>query len=426
MVSRKSAALALIALFLQGAIGQSTTSSTVTSSTATSSTATSSSLTSSTLTSSSSTSSTTSSSTSSSSTSSSLTSSTLSTSTVSSTSSTTSSASSNSNVRTVTGEYGCYTDYGSSTPSVVPTFSRIYSLTTPVTYYNYVTPSATTVTVTPSALPNPTLGFPDTTTITTTVTTFTFAASTFTSTVPVSAGFTPLASVINRRRGGFRAVDDSTEDGSGDVQFSEDQSKNLLELSLTPENQVVANPPLAPQQVFCALIVRIFTTTTTTFTVTGTPTTTVTLPPALPTGFTVPAQVTATTTTTETVTNTNLVVDPTFTAYRACQRDNLVSQVRGGFPIVEAASNWQTLRERRQTNSAYDCCVACQTTNSCQGSLYSSGTCFLFKGDAFDLTCPSPGFLRYSRFSFAGRGFTASNGQCGSWFLSRQVPGIDE
>ncbi|TEA17911.1 hypothetical protein C8034_v012104 [Colletotrichum sidae] len=340
----------------------------------------------------------------------------------------TSSSRSESPPRTVEGEYGCYTDYGIESRSVVQTFSRLYRLTVPVTVYDYVTPPASTATVTlTSTLPPPAISV--TPTITSTSTVFAFTSTTFTQvrTVPTGPAFTPLASALATQLRGMPSLDsaDEEEAAAPEVDVSQRGETGLLKLTLDSSAAVVADPPLFEQQVVCERVIRVYATITSTFTAAGgAPTTTTTIVPGPTASNSVlPVPVTATTTTTSTLTVTVAATNPTFTAYEACYASNLVSYGPGVRPIVEAANGFAVTRERVYAISGYDCCVACQRTGGCTGSVHNGNQCFLFKENVFGGYCISPGDLRWSPRPGFGPAFTASNGECGSWRFSRDPPG---
>ncbi|KAF9874812.1 hypothetical protein CkaCkLH20_07506 [Colletotrichum karsti] len=322
--------------------------------------------------------------------------------------------------RTVTGEYGCYTDFVQERPESVETLSRVYSHTSPITYYHYVTPFRTTVTVTPSPLPPPSATAPATITITDTVTSYTRTTSFTIQSIPTPAGFIPLSSAVYRPRDDFGNLYIDQSDGASEDADTFPNAQHPLKLSLAQSQDVVADPPFYPERVVCERVVRIYTTTTETYTVTGTFTTTVTAATPSPTIPSVPAQVTTTTTYTTTSTWQVVMPNPTFTAYEACQANNMVSRAPGDRPIVEAANDWSVTREERYAESAYDCCVFCQREDKCTGSLYFRNVCYTFRDD--DDTCATPGELRWSRRASTKGAFVASNGMCGSWRLSRTPP----
>ncbi|KAK2759624.1 hypothetical protein CKAH01_05411 [Colletotrichum kahawae] len=313
---------------------------------------------------------------------------------------------------TVQGEYGCYTDFGQRSVANVETFSRVYSITTPVTYYNYVTPSKVTVTITPTGVTPTGQTSAATITSTLTLTTITSITAGTLATLPAPAGFTPLASALIHS-----AQNVGGDSSSAVVERSETQP---LMLGLNANNAaIVADPPLFPQVVHCERVIRIFAYTTVESTVTGVFTTFVTAPTPSQTVPSVPAQVTTTTTTytTSTVTAASM---PTATLYAACQSDNLVSHVPGRRPIVQAANDYSVTRERRYANSAYACCVSCQLENGCTGSLYYRNACYTFRPSTD--TCGNPGDLRWGRRANFDGAFVASNGKCGSWRLSQTPP----
>ncbi|GKT40894.1 uncharacterized protein ColSpa_01075 [Colletotrichum spaethianum] len=310
--------------------------------------------------------------------------------------------------RTVTGEQGCYTDFGRSWRGSVPTYSRLYSYTFPVTEYIYTTPTTSTVTITP------TISAGSAGTTTSTVTTTTHISSFTTVTVRAPARFTPLASVIAEAGNapGLRESADEAHMISGDTDYS-------LSLSVDKDGRCATKPFLWPQAVVCEKVVRVFTTTTSTITATRAATTTTILP-----GPT--AQTTVTTTTTTTSTITDVAANPTQTVYDACQTNNLRAyhgQPRSYF--VEAVHDWFITREERRTGTPESCCIACQTTSDCGGSLYHlfSGTCYIFKSRGNQRQCQSPGKLRSTMNITTSGVFWASNGGCGSWRISNEEPG---
>ncbi|KAL0943711.1 uncharacterized protein CTRU02_201598 [Colletotrichum truncatum] len=321
--------------------------------------------------------------------------------------------------RTVNGEYGCYTDFG-PTSRDVQTFSRVYYITQPITRPYYIPAPTTTITVTPTALPPSILPATNTITCMTTITTTTRITSFVEQTVQTPSGFTPLASAIYRPNGGFlnAANAKQPENNAADIQ------QQSLKLRIESQNAVVAQPQLYPQRVVCERVVHVYTTTTQTYTMTGVHTSTVTAPAPTHSNPVFPVQYTTTITTTTTSTITDVAPNPTYTAYEACQSNNLVSQVtRGRRPIIEAENGFGVTQEQHFESSAYNCCVACQRENECTGSLFYANTCYTFRG--WQDTCMSPGELRWSRRATFGGSFTASNGKCGSWGLSRTPPSTE-
>ncbi|OHF02842.1 hypothetical protein CORC01_01943 [Colletotrichum orchidophilum] len=328
--------------------------------------------------------------------------------------------------RTVTAEQGCFTDFGPVSKDSVPTFSRLYSYTFPVTAYSYIIPSTSTITVTPTVSGGGDGGGGDPAiTSTSTVTTTTHVSSLYSpSTVTAGPRFTPLASALSRRPV-IRQI--------GEADLSIEDVPNNLVVGIDSYGVSRADPPLYPQAVVCEEIIRVFTTSTSTITASyaATTTTTLLLPSALQN------TTAATTTTTETSTITDVVSNPTQTVYQACQADNLVS----GHDVpptyfVEAVHNWYIVREERIVDTAENCCIACQREADCGGSLYHmfSGTCYTFRtggGGEFrehgrqggtGERCRAPGELRSSTDFADGAIFVASNGQCSGWWVSDEAP----
>ncbi|WYZ38604.1 hypothetical protein EsH8_III_000518 [Colletotrichum jinshuiense] len=310
--------------------------------------------------------------------------------------------------RTVSGEHGCYTDFGQEWRGRVRTYSRLYSYTFPVTEYTYTTPTTTTVTVTPTGNVHGTV------TTTTTITATTHLSSTTILTVRAPSGFTPLASIIARAD-----ASSGLQQYAEDTDNSSDITQDELSLSVNKEGRLKSRPPLWPQQVVCEQVVRVFTTTTATITATRASTTTTTLPgPSV--------QTTVSTTVTTTATVIDIVANPTQTVYEACQANNLKAS-HGDPPsyFVEAVHGWLVSREERRTESPEGCCIACQNTPNCGGSLYHglSRTCYIFKTRRGRSQCGSPGELRSTANVTDASNFWASNGQCGSWRISDERPG---
>ncbi|KDN65076.1 hypothetical protein CSUB01_04951 [Colletotrichum sublineola] len=303
--------------------------------------------------------------------------------------------------RTVTAEQGCYTDFGQSSRDV-QTYSRLYSYTFPVTEYTYTTPTTSTITITPTISAGG-LG-----TTTSTVTTTTHVTSFTTVTVAVPARFTPISAAIVRAGGAYGLWE--SPDGAPIQPADVDRSFGMS-LSADEEGNRTVRPVLWPQAVVCEKVVRIFTTTTSTITATRAATTTTTLP-----GPTQQTTVTMTTTTTSTI--TDVAANPTRTVYEACQTNNL--QEHHGQPrsyFVEALYNWfVTSLETRRTDTPENCCVACQTTPDCNGSLYHllSGTCYIFKtrGDGRQCQSPAPVLVNIGHNNVGGYGLGPEKLKC--------------
>ncbi|KAL2880894.1 hypothetical protein SGCOL_003544 [Colletotrichum sp. CLE4] len=340
--------------------------------------------------------------------------------------------------RTVIGEQGCYTDFGRDYRVSIPTFSRLYSYTFPVTAYSYFIPSTSTITVTPTVTGGGGGGGgggtgPITPTSTVTTTTHVTSLGSMT-TITAGPHFTPLASALQHRRpeGGRPQLQETKDSG-----YRIDSSSDSLVLGVDKAGIAKAYPPLWPQAVVCEKVIRVFTTSTLTITASYAATTTITLPG--PSSTTTSVRNATTTTTTVTSTITDEVPNPTQTVYQACQANNLVSG--HGQPqtyFVEAIHSWHVVREQRIAETAEKCCIACQGEADCGGSLYHmfSGICYTFRtggggggggrgpggnGDHGG-HCRAPGELRSSADVADGAVFVASNGHCGGWWVSDEAP----
>lgn len=118
--------------------------------------------------------------------------------------------------------------------------------------------------------------------------------------------------------------------------------------------------------------------------------------------------------TTTTSTTTTQTVGPTPTFYAACGPDNILSQYNGNtVDTLLLADPLGSATLLPNTNSAYDCCVACLQTSGCAGSGYTPGICF---GLTADVQCN--GGLSSGTFvarGSSGGGFQVSNSGCGQW-----------
>ncbi|TGO46954.1 hypothetical protein BOTNAR_0554g00010 [Botryotinia narcissicola] len=128
------------------------------------------------------------------------------------------------------------------------------------------------------------------------------------------------------------------------------------------------------------------------------------------------------TTSTTTLTATQTVSEvsgATPTSYAACAANNLISSVNGA-PVTQVQFLTSVL-SASTANSAYDCCVACQTAaGGCGGSVYlKSGACYLTAPGA---TCGINSIVtnKFSTSSSANsaNAFTISNGMCGQMSYS--------
>ncbi|KAF7909663.1 uncharacterized protein EAF01_003381 [Botrytis porri] len=128
----------------------------------------------------------------------------------------------------------------------------------------------------------------------------------------------------------------------------------------------------------------------------------------------------ATSTTTLTATQTvSEVSGATPTTYGACAANNMISSVNGA-PVTQVQFLTNVLSSLK-TNSAYDCCVACQTAaGGCAGSVYlKSGACYLAAPGA---TCGVNSIItnkfHTSPSASTAGAFTVSNGMCGQMSYS--------
>ncbi|KAF7930344.1 uncharacterized protein EAE98_004745 [Botrytis deweyae] len=135
---------------------------------------------------------------------------------------------------------------------------------------------------------------------------------------------------------------------------------------------------------------------------------------------TISSIVLATSTTTLTATQTvSEVSGATPTSYAACAANNLISSVNGA-PVTQVQFLTSVLSALK-TNSAYDCCVACQTAaGGCAGSVYlNSGACYLAAPGA---TCGVNSIITNKFYTSSSAGtagaFTVSNGLCGQMSYS--------
>jgi len=88
---------------------------------------------------------------------------------------------------------------------------------------------------------------------------------------------------------------------------------------------------------------------------------------------------TGTSTTTVTSTNTNTILAPTATFYAACDTNNIIGTAGGGQTISDYGVYYTGDDPQVTANSAYDCCVQCQTASKCTFSAYypSYNQCYL-------------------------------------------------
>ncbi|KAM0130349.1 hypothetical protein ACHAPC_006548 [Botrytis cinerea] len=135
---------------------------------------------------------------------------------------------------------------------------------------------------------------------------------------------------------------------------------------------------------------------------------------------TISSIIVATSTTTLTATQTvREVSGATPTSYAACAANNIISSVNGA-PISQVQFLTSVLSSLK-TNSAYDCCVACQTApGGCGGSVYlNSGACYLTSPSS---TCATNSIVTNkfwtSSYASSSTTLTVSNGMCGQMSYS--------
>ncbi|CAG7558081.1 unnamed protein product [Fusarium equiseti] len=297
-----------------------------------------------------------------------------------------------------------------------------------------------TDTVTTTSTDTSTSTVSESTTITNTAFSTVFVTETPTSTIPTSAGFIPVASdvtyVAKKRDMTGRFVVE--ERGKSNGNFPQ---KNICGKGKPPSY----HPAVYPQSVTCRKVIKTITTKTVTLkycihkparttylprktstrydTVTTTTTRVVGQPAET---ITVTATDTATETTTTistqtdstTLTETQTSVAPTATVYAACASNNIIGAANGNHGIVaitynDGGSSNQVAGSSART--AYDCCVACQTTTNC------IWTEFFPPGNSCTLVI-APTCSPESTFSTGyktgssrnpGSGFIVSNGPCG-------------
>lgn len=96
--------------------------------------------------------------------------------------------------------------------------------------------------------------------------------------------------------------------------------------------------------------------------------------------------------------------------YAACGADNIISTANGGKPItlVQAATggNFQSIGS---SQTAYSCCVLCQSTTNCLASILSGTSCF----GLIRTTCAVGQLSSDKYYAGSGTAFTMSNGACG-------------
>lgn len=122
---------------------------------------------------------------------------------------------------------------------------------------------------------------------------------------------------------------------------------------------------------------------------------------------------TTTTTTAYVSTVTNTILAPSATFYAACADDNLLSNdPDDGGNLCDAYASDSTVVVN--TDSAYDCCVACQQNSNCGGALFTvaDSTCLI---DQPSGTCdPTSGGINIYGCGDNPVRYIAIDGNCGA------------
>ncbi|KAJ4246304.1 hypothetical protein NW762_013655 [Fusarium torreyae] len=286
--------------------------------------------------------------------------------------------------------------------------------------YKTIIPKAKTTTLTSISTTTSLTTLPqDTETISVTVTRFTPVAS--------DASFVP------RRR-----------DAPGRLSLAERDtvSKDIPKQRKLVNKKAICYPQLFPQSVKCRKTVKTVTTKTIHAKCSPNPTRTTYLPRRTSTRYTTVTTTitsavgqdavtifvtaiddvteistsTSTQTDTTTSTETQTSIAPSATFYAACDSNNVVGAANGNKGIDRIQYNSGQTRNQVSRNSArtaYDCCVACQTTANCVFTDFSFSDCELIIATSCD---PSNSFgtsyLTSGLFG-AGQAFFVSNGACG-------------
>jgi hypothetical protein len=368
--------------------------------------------------------------------------------------------------------YGCST-HVASTPHeepmptstvlwVVQEKSTIHQVitTTPVITVqgNAITTTVTSTTTSTTTLTEPTITgtYTSTSTVDNTVTT-TVATITSTETDDSSSTIssTVTATVTQPTPNGYVGITDSTSEQNAPA--SKKRGRSLVDSArqLAAERRSVTSPAKAkstagalppaagdwhPQQVLCTktleTVFTVYSTSyaptqtvtepgsTVTATATSTATSTSTVVPSATTTVTATETDTVTSSATETDTTTTtttatMTVSTTTTLYAACATNYLLGPDLANGEGVDnfLPTNADFADVLATAGSAYDCCVACQTsTGVCYGSWYGDGACYLVS----NADSTGPGGVCSSTYeygtleAFQGAGqYTIANGPCG-------------
>jgi hypothetical protein len=125
---------------------------------------------------------------------------------------------------------------------------------------------------------------------------------------------------------------------------------------------------------------------------------------------------TSTSVETTSVTTTSTIYDPVETFYAACGPDNTVSEYNGQFVW---SLDWQFDDVNRgpsfSANSAYECCVACITSEGCAASLWDEFPATCNSWTPTDAQCQIERELIGFSVDPSLSGWTISNGLCGKF-----------
>ncbi|KAF7556656.1 hypothetical protein G7Z17_g1279 [Cylindrodendrum hubeiense] len=248
-----------------------------------------------------------------------------------------------------------------------------------------------------------------------------YSTSTSTSTVPTPASFTPITQntdYVAKRSLPCRAA--SKPDGNtleckkdSEPDFGLHQYVQSVDCIRTLVRTVVKTvtvngrprtTTLAPQtETFTTTLIETATSTEYPADVSTTVTTS--------TSTTVTSTIESTETTSIVSTSTIETVVPAATPYyAACAADNIISTANGGKPItLIQASTGGSFQSIGSSQTAYSCCVLCQTKTNCLASILNGSSCY----GLIRTTCTAGQLATDGYYTGSGTAFTISNGACG-------------
>ncbi|KAK0335297.1 hypothetical protein LTR02_012334 [Friedmanniomyces endolithicus] len=274
----------------------------------------------------------------------------------------------------------CTTRYGTASKATIGSTTYGFTFTETATMKIKVTP---TITLQPTS----TLTVLDTITLPTIITEqITVTASLVV--VPTSPGFTPINGGAAKRAPTPMRIEQR------DSNVVKRAQAVLSKVACEP-NGPVYTPAIYPSTVTCAQLVIVAKTTTLTSTAKAT---TITAP--------IPVSTVLTTIYSSTTTTMTIVV-PAATSYAACASTNL--ELNAGIVIYTPPIPIRNTLSLT-ADSAYDCCVACQTTANCAAGSFYGTRCFL---DLVDTCSPGTSIANV----YAGGVYEAFNGPCGHYNL---------